>query len=148
MSDKPDDFSIMIENQMESEKDFLPEVCLRISDPRVSLCLDIGHMMVSGNGEVREWIDAFAPLCTHVHLHHNDRTFDQHFTLDIPGETDMNRVVREILDSIPQATITLEHMESRGSFTWLKDKGYLSEEDFERGKPYQNMNSLANLVDE
>ena len=148
MEDKPDSFHIMIENQLEEDKDFLPEVCERINDPRVSLCLDIGHMLYSGRGGVKSWIDAFAPYCTHVHLHHNDRTWDHHYTLDVPGVINVNEVLNYILNRMPDATITLEHIFSKPSFYWLRNGGYLHYEDPEKGKKYQGMNSLANLVDE
>ena len=145
MEDKPDSFHIMIENQMETDKAFLPKVCSQIDDPRVGLCLDIGHMLYRGNGAVREWICAFAPFCTHVHLHHNDRTWDYHYPLDVPGTEDMNEVLQTILSEMPGATITLEHITAESSFRWLKNRGYLSREDPKKGLPYHGFNSIANI---
>ena len=145
MEDKPETFRIMIENQMETDKDFLPRVCRQIDDPRVGLCLDIGHMLYKGNGLAGEWIKAFSPYCTHVHLHHNDRTWDYHYPLDVPGTEDMNEVLQCILTEMRGVTITLEHITSESSFLWLKKYGYLSAENREKGKKYQGFNSIANI---
>lgn len=145
MKDKPESFHIMIENQFESDKDFLPKVCRQINDPRVGLCLDIGHMLYNGNGVVGEWIRAFSPFCTHVHLHHNDRTWDYHYPLDVEGTEDMNVVVSLILEELRDATITLEHITAESSFRWLKARGYLLYENRENGLKYQGFNSIANI---
>ena len=59
----------------------------------VGLCLDVGHWHSFSLGHrlknLDQWLDAFAPLLSHLHLHDNDGSFDQHRGLgqgDIPWE--------------------------------------------------------------
>lgn len=60
---------------------------------RTGLCLDIGHWYSFSEGyrlcNLDAWLDDFAPLLTHLHLHDNDGSFDQHKGLgqgDIPWQ--------------------------------------------------------------
>jgi sugar phosphate isomerase/epimerase len=49
---------------------------------RVGACLDIGHWYSFAGGHCRhnlgQWVDSLAPCLTHLHLHDNDGSFDQH----------------------------------------------------------------------
>ena len=60
---------------------------------RTGLCLDVGHWYSFSEGKRLDnldvWLDAFAPLLSHLHLHDNDGSFDQHKGLgqgEIPWE--------------------------------------------------------------
>lgn len=148
MDDKPSDFAIMIENQMESGDDLtlLPQLVDKIDDARVGLTLDIGHAMYRGNSRnLREWIDAFAPRTTHIHLHHNDHSWDWHQTLDEPGakDVDIEEILGILLDKMKAATITLEHSKAAGSVNWLEAKGYLQRKFPELARQYAGYETLS-----
>ena len=149
MEDKPEDFSIMIENQMESGEDLtlLPQLVEKIDDRRVGLTLDIGHAMYRGwNRDLKEWIDAFAPWTTHIHLHQNDHSWDWHQTLDEAGanDVDIEEILLLLMDKIKTATITLEHAAAAGSVNWLETKGYLQKKDPEKAHRYAGYEMLSN----
>lgn len=60
---------------------------------RIGICFDIGHWHSFAGGRDRknlvQWLAALAPVLTHLHLHDNDGSFDQHLAPgagDIPWE--------------------------------------------------------------
>ncbi|WP_243312737.1 sugar phosphate isomerase/epimerase family protein [Fundidesulfovibrio agrisoli] len=48
----------------------------------VGICLDVGHWYSfaggQGRGNLLEWLEGFAPRLSHLHLHDNDGSTDQH----------------------------------------------------------------------
>lgn len=51
----------------------IEEAMTRVDDPRLRLCLDVGHANSNAsNVPVSEWIDCCAPYLSHVHLHNNE----------------------------------------------------------------------------
>ncbi|MGI5825402.1 MAG: sugar phosphate isomerase/epimerase family protein [Bacillota bacterium] len=124
MSDKPSDFRLMIENQLEPQAELLPELCEKINHPGVSLCLDTGHALYKSEQDINYWADCFAPFCTHLHLHNNDKSWDLHWCLN-RGLIDMSRFLPKVLAEMPRATITLEHLKAEASLVWLQEKGYI-----------------------
>ena len=72
LRDKPADCRILLENVLEPEPDMDLELVRRVNDPRLKLCLDLGH----ANSQVSEtpveaWVRRWAPCLGHVHLHNN-----------------------------------------------------------------------------
>jgi sugar phosphate isomerase/epimerase len=124
MADKPADFQLMIENQLEPEAELLPKLCEQINDPRVGLCLDSGHALYKSNQDIYYWADSFAPYCTHLHLHNNDKSWDLHWCLN-QGLIDMKIFLPYILKKMPKATITLENLQVEPSLIWLEENSYL-----------------------
>ena len=121
---KPSDFKIMIENQLEAEAELLPQLCEKINHPQISLCLDTGHALYKSKQDIHHWADCFAPHCSHVHLHNNNQVWDWHWCLN-KGNIDMAEFLPYLLEKMPTATITLEHLQAADSFTWLQERGYL-----------------------
>ena len=124
MENKPADFQIFIENQLEKEAYLLPKLCERLNHPQISLCLDIGHAIYCSDEDIYSWVDAFAPYTKHIHLHTNDKSWDLHWCLD-KGCVDMESFVPYLLEKIPNSTITLENLRVEDSLLWLKERGYL-----------------------
>lgn len=124
MADKPRGFQLMIENQLEEYAPLLPELCEKLNHPQVSLCLDVGHALYRSRQDIRHWVDCFAPYCTHIHLHNNDRVWDWHYCLG-QGSIDMAEFLPYLLQKMPDATITLEHMQAADSLAWLAERGYI-----------------------
>ena len=80
MEDKPEDFIVCVENVLEDEPYMLLDMMKQISDPRVKLCLDIGHAhaMTSADIPAEKWIQVLGPHIAHFHLHNNDGSGDSH----------------------------------------------------------------------
>ena len=75
----PADMTVYLENVMETDPGLLRAIAEQVNDPRLRLCLDIGHAFNHTPGPpLAEWIDVFAPYLGHVHLHDNDGVTDLH----------------------------------------------------------------------
>ena len=124
MAKRPPDFFLMIENVLEEEPDMLLEIMSQLNDPRVGVCLDVGHVNALGGVPVLSWIEMLAPFLTHVHLHNNNGTHDQHNPLG-DGVMDMEAVMDALLRLAPDATFTIESLVTEPSLLWLRDRGWL-----------------------
>ena len=112
---------IVLENVLEEEPAMLLDIVRGVDDPRLRLCLDIGHINAYSELSAVEWLETCAPYVSHFHIHNNDGTWDTHSPLmqgSIPMRTFLNRV--ETL--CPDATITLELMEAEASVLWLLEE--------------------------
>ena len=102
----------------------LAEIARRVDDPRLGLCLDIGHAntFVSRVPPL-EWVAPMAPWLRHVHLHNNAGHDDLHDPLG-QGTLAMEQVLDTILELCPAATFTLENQDCGPSLAWLREHGY------------------------
>lgn len=119
-----DGLTLCIENVMETSPDALRQVAEQVNDPRLRICFDVGHAFCQ-SGDLAPWLDALAPYSSHVHLHNNHGTFDEHLGLP-DGTLDMATVIRQLEALAPQATYTLEVRSARASVEWLLKEGLLS----------------------
>ena len=119
-----DGLTLCVENVMETSPDALRQIAEQVNDPRLRICFDVGHAFCQG-GELAPWLDALAPYSSHVHLHNNHGSSDEH--LGMPdGTLDMAAVIRQLEALAPQATYTLEVRSARASVEWLLKEGLLS----------------------
>ena len=127
MDGKPDDFVICIENVLEDEPFMMRDMMERIEDPRIKLCLDVGHAnaMRQAGVPVEKWIEVLAPYIGHFHLHNNDGTGDSHSAFD-KGTMDMVQIL-ELIDRQcdPNVTLTIEARDASSCLEWLADRGYI-----------------------
>ena len=119
-----DGLTLCVENVMETSPDALRQIAEQVNDPRLRICFDVGHAFCQ-SGELAPWLDALAPYSSHVHLHNNHGTFDEHLGLP-DGTLDMATVIRQLEALAPQATYTLEVRSARASVEWLLKEGLLS----------------------
>lgn len=119
-----DGLTLCVENVMETSPDVLRQVVEQVNDPRLRICFDVGHAFCQ-SGDLALWLDALAPYSSHVHLHNNHGTFDEHLGLP-DGTLDMAAVIRQLEALAPQATYTLEVRSARASVEWLLKEGLLS----------------------
>ena len=119
-----DGLTLCVENVMETSPDALRQIAEQVNDPRLRICFDVGHAFCQ-SGELAPWLDALAPYISHVHLHNNHGTFDEHLGLP-DGTLDMAAVIRQLEALAPQATYTLEVRSARASVEWLLKEGLLS----------------------
>ena len=120
----PPDMTIALENVMEPQPRLLVEIARQVDDPRLGLCLDIGHAntFVSRVPPL-EWVAPMAPWLRHVHLHNNAGHDDLHDPLG-QGTMAMEQVLDTILELCPAATFTLENQDCGPSLAWLREHGY------------------------
>jgi sugar phosphate isomerase/epimerase len=71
-----------------------------------------------------EWIRKCAPYIGHFHIHNNHGDFDTHQGLD-DGTIPMNELLQLADELCPDATYSLEVIESEGSVKWLEESGLL-----------------------
>jgi len=125
MNDKAPDFHIYIENVMDDEPGMMVRVARRINDPRVGLCLDIGHARCVSSFAPEEWISTMAPYLRHFHFHSNDGKADEHLPLG-QGTVDMEKVLSAVDDHCSRdVTATIESYHAEPSAEWLKERGIL-----------------------
>ena len=125
LTDLPADMTVYLENVMETDPGLLRSIAQQVDDPRLRLCLDIGHAFNhTPVPPLSEWIDVFAPYLGHVHLHDNDGVTDLHRPLG-QGKIDMEAVLEQIIRLAPEATFTIENMLAADSVAWLRRRKYI-----------------------
>ncbi|MBR2832246.1 MAG: sugar phosphate isomerase/epimerase [Oscillospiraceae bacterium] len=126
MDRQPEDFYIMVENVMDDTPEMIPDIVRDVNDPRVGVCLDVGHANVTSAVPIKDWIDAAAPFLTHLHLHNNDGVTDLH---DSPGSgtLDIPWIMNYVNHICPEATMTLEVMRAMETGEWLRENGFLND---------------------
>ena len=139
MADKPSDFEIMVENVLEDEPDMLAAFMAKAADPRIRLCLDVGHANAAcagdsviagdaacaGDDAIRRWIELLGPFIGHFHLHNNDGRSDSHSAFD-EGTLDMASILAAAERCCrPDTTFTIEARDCRSCAEWLRNRGYI-----------------------
>lgn len=126
-----EDFTICIENVFEPGPDTLIEIIDRVQDPRIWICLDVGHAnAVTTDGRVEEWIEKMGERIAHFHLHNNDGTGDSHGELT-EGNMDMERILKLAERHSPAATYTIESRKCEKSASWISE--YMMKQKISKG---------------
>ena len=82
LRDVPADMTLALENVMEPSPETLVSIAAQIDDPRLGLCLDVGHANTCvSETPPMDWIAPMAPWLRHVHLHNNQGDTDLHAPL-------------------------------------------------------------------
>lgn len=113
---------IVLENVLEQEPGWLLDIIRSVDDPRLRMCLDVGHVNAYSHLSVMDWLEECAPYISHFHIHNNDGTADQHNPLD-DGRIPMKALFQRIEELCPEATVTLELMKMEFSVKWGKGEG-------------------------
>lgn len=115
---------IVLENVLEDDPQWLLDIVKSVDDPRLRLCLDIGHVNAYSALPVMDWLEMWAPYISHFHIHNNDGSRDQHNAL-----TDGTIPIKDFLlraeKLCPDATYTLELMKDAPSVQWLADQNWI-----------------------
>lgn len=119
-----EDVRIALENVMDPTPELLLEVVERVNDPRLGICLDIGH---ANTEESRvpplEWVKTMQKRLFHCHIHNNRGERDLHAPLG-EGVIPMEQVLDALLET--GADVTIENEDCTASLTWLQQKGYIT----------------------
>ena len=123
----PGNMTIALENVMEPSPETLVQIAAQVDDPRLGLCLDVGHAntCVSDTPPL-EWVAPMSPWLRHVHLHNNLGDTDLHQALG-EGSIPMETVLDAVLRAAPEATFTIENQDCLPSLIWLAERGYIEE---------------------
>lgn len=134
-SDKDDSITMMIENQCEEDSEVLRMEIDSVNDPRLKVCLDIGHANANSNMSVEDWIITLGDRIGYLHLHNNhgkkagrpSYMNDEHLGID-DGTIDIARVFSLLEEYCPNAIWNVEcklnYIEK--SVEVLDNMGYLS----------------------
>lgn len=133
-SDKDDSITMMIENQCEEDSEVLKMEIDSVNDPRLKVCLDIGHAHANSNMPVEDWITTLGDRIGYLHLHNNHGKVsgrpsyenDEHLGLD-NGTINVSTVFKLLEEYCPNAIWNIEckldYIEK--SVEVLKELGYL-----------------------
>lgn len=114
--------TLVLENVLEEEPDWLDQIVRGVDDPRLRLCLDIGHVNTYSPHSAMEWLTQWSPYISHFHLHNNDGHWDYHRDLG-EGTIPMEEFLARAEALCPDATYTLEIPQSAEvSVRWLADR--------------------------
>ena len=120
LEENPGNYKICLENVLEEEPEMLLSIVRQVDDPRLSLCLDVGHVNAYSKIPAESWIESWGEHLCHVHAHNNDGSADTHSALD-QGTLKLEA----ILQTLTHATVTLELPQIGGAIGWLEEKGVL-----------------------
>lgn len=123
----PKGMTLALENVMEPSPETLVQIAAGVDDPRLGLCLDVGHAntCVSTTPPL-DWVAPMSPWLRHVHLHNNEGDTDLHRPLG-EGSIPMEAVLDAVLREAPEATFTIENQDCLPSLVWLAERGYIEE---------------------
>ena len=123
----PEQMAMALENVMDPGPDMLAQIMAQVDDPRLGVCLDVGHANTTvSKTAVLDWIAPLIPWLRHVHLHNNSGGWDLHNPLG-EGNIPMEQVLDTLLARCPAATYTIENTNCAPSLDWLAARGYLGE---------------------
>lgn len=113
--------TLVLENVLEEEPSMLLDIANGVDDPRLGLCLDVGHVNAYSTVPVMDWLTTWAPRLSHFHIHNNDGSWDTHSPLP-QGTIPMKALLEKIGECCPEATLTLELMDGADSVRWLMEE--------------------------
>ena len=116
----PEGLTVCVENVLEPTPDMLLDIVQGVEDPRLRLCLDVGHVNAYSKVSARDWIEKYGAYLSHLHIHNNDGTWDTHSAL-----FDGTLPIRELVDVAmreTEATATLELPKCEPSVKWLLEE--------------------------
>ena len=111
---------IVLENVLEDDPRWLLDIVAGVDDPRLRLCLDIGHVNAYSSVPLTDWLVLWAPYLSHLHIHNNDGSRDAHNALN-EGTIPIKELLLQAQHLCPDATYTLELMNDAPSVIWLQE---------------------------
>lgn len=109
---------IVLENVLEEDPTWLLDVIRNVRNPRLRLCLDVGHVNVYSKKPVMQWLDVCSREISHFHIHNNDGSRDAHNDLN-QGSIPIKELLQKADILCPEATVTMELSEAEESARWL-----------------------------
>ena len=124
LSEVPENMTLCLENVMEPSPQIPVDIVRQVDDPRLRLCLDVGHANAElSRTPVMDWVEACRPYLRHLHLHNNAGGWDLHDPL-AKGTVPMGELLHA-LENEPHLTYTLETLQAEENVRWLTEEGFL-----------------------
>lgn len=123
LRDVPENVTLCLENVLEQTPDMLCEIAAQVDDPRLRLCLDVGHVNAYSQVPAIVWLRAFGPYLGHMHIHNNDGSADTHSGPEA-GTLPLEELLREA-EKLPGVTMTWELPQGEAGVRWMREKGVL-----------------------
>lgn len=129
-ADKNDSIIVCLENQFEDDSEIMKLEIDAMTDPRLKICLDVGHAHANSNMSVEEWIFSLKDRIAYFHLHNNHGkqyrkgyNNDEHLGIN-NGTIDMSSVLHLAESHCPNAIWNIETAVSdlAESLIFLKEK--------------------------
>lgn len=117
----PSGITVCLENVMEQTPQSLMSIVQAVDDPRLRLCLDVGHSNAYSQIPVLEWLEGSAAYLSHLHIHNNNGTGDTHSPL-YEGSIPVKELLSRAWQLCPGVTATLELTQSLSSVCWLLEE--------------------------
>ena len=117
----PEGMVFCLENVFEEEPTMLTEIVRQVDNPRIRMCLDVGHVNAYSKIPVMDWLESCIDIVAHFHIHNNDTSRDSHSQL-WEGTIPMKDLLSAIKEKCPNATLTLELMDAAPSVRWLLEE--------------------------
>lgn len=112
---------IVLENVFDRIWEPILKVVQNVSNPKLHLCLDIGHAHCFSEKPVEEWAKAFSPYVSHLHVHDNTGDRDAHLALG-RGNIPLDAVFSALNGRYCSCTIECSSKEAvLESAAWLKN---------------------------
>lgn len=99
---------LVLENVYEHHPDDLRPLFEALKSVPVGFCLDAGHQSAFGRAPLEAWLDVLGGHVSHLHLHDNDGSADQHLAMG-RGRVDFKRIFSRLpQDPEKRPSVTLE----------------------------------------
>lgn len=121
VNELPENMVFCLENVLEDDPSMLTEILDKVADPRIQMCLDVGHANAYSPIDVTVWLDRCKDYIRHFHIHNNFGKADTHGQL-FDGTIPMGAFLSEIDRRCSEATLTLELMDAEPSILWLLEE--------------------------
>lgn len=116
----PEGLTVCVENVLEPAPDMLLDIIRGVGNPRLRLCLDVGHVNAYSKIPAKTWIEESGEYLSHLHIHNNDGSWDTHSAL-YEGTLPIRELL-EIAMGQEGVTATLELPDCLPSVKWLLEE--------------------------
>lgn len=116
----PEGITVCVENVLEPTPDMLLDILRQVDDPRLRLCLDVGHVNAYSKVSAKTWLEESGDYLSHLHIHNNDGSWDTHSAL-FEGTLPIRELLGVAFERA-DVTATLELPDCLPSVKWLLEE--------------------------
>ena len=99
---------LMLENVYETDSRDMGDILQLLKSRNVGFCLDAGHLIAFGRGDLKQWLADLGTYIGQLHLHDNHGSDDEHIALG-KGKIDFKLLFTYLIShNLPRPIITLE----------------------------------------
>ena len=118
----PAGMRVHLENLLERTTFVLSDMIDRVGDPRLGLCMDVGHVHAFSSDTPMTWVATLGASITYVHLHDNLGDRDAHLALG-QGSAPLRATLALLEERAPEAVWAIEGP-VMPSLAWLHANGF------------------------